>query len=271
VPLRGIPKGKFIKEPYFAIIMEKDIFYNLGLTKGEIAVYLALLKRGNSSIGNIVKESKVTKSKVYDILDRLKDKGLASKSLKNNVMHYTAAPPNFLIELIEKKEKEITEQKQSLEKIMPELNAIQHLALQKERTEIFEGFRGLKNAFQIIANEFEQDQEFLVIGVDKTLNQQQLNFFRNYHKIKKKSKIKTKVIFTTNLKGVSEYHLPQDKYNKERYLQQSSAVPINIYKDIIIIPLLEAGEKEITILIRNKKLAEGFKQYFYTLWKISKK
>jgi len=251
--------------------MDKKILYDLGLTKGEVETYLALLKIGNSSIGNIVRESKVTKSKVYDILDRLKDRGLVSSSLKNGIHNYNAAPPNFLLDLLEKREESIRQQKKQLEKVIPDMAALQTPSLKKETAEIFEGFRGLKNAFQIIANGFEPNEEFLVFGVDDTLNQQQLNFFINYHKQKVKSKIKTKVIFTKNLKGVKDYHLKQDKYNEERHLNQTSAVPINIYKDTVIIPLLEKDEKEITIFLRNKKLAEGFRQYFYTLWDISKK
>ena len=141
---------------------------------------------------------------------------------------------------------------------------------QKERAEIYEGFQGMKNAFETLVNEFEKDKEFLVLGVDKTLTQQQLNFFIQYHQRKVKAKVITKVIFTSNLRGIKEYHLKQDKYNEERYFNQTSAVPINIYKDFVLIPLIEKGEKETTILIHNRKLARGFREYFNTLWKISK-
>ena len=51
--------------------MDETLLEKLGLTKGEIKVYLALNKLGESSIGPIGKESKVSKSKMYDILDKL--------------------------------------------------------------------------------------------------------------------------------------------------------------------------------------------------------
>jgi sugar-specific transcriptional regulator TrmB len=44
----------------------------LGLTEGESKVYLALLRTGPSTIGRIIKEARVSNSKIYDILDRLK-------------------------------------------------------------------------------------------------------------------------------------------------------------------------------------------------------
>ncbi|MCH7567927.1 MAG: helix-turn-helix domain-containing protein [Nanoarchaeota archaeon] len=250
--------------------MNKEFFYNLGLTKGETEVYLALLKIGQAPVGKIVKEAKITKSKIYDILDRLKNKGLVSNFLKNKVNYYNAAPPNFLQGLLDKKAKEIQNQKKELQELIPSLSDLQTISSKEERAEIFEGYNGLKNAFQIVENEFQPNEEFLVFGVDKTLNEQQLNFFINYHKKRVKAKLKTKVIFTTNLKGVKEYHQKQDAYNQERFLDQSSAIPINVYKDNVIIPLLGSGEKEITIFIKNKKLAKGFQEYFNTLWKISK-
>jgi sugar-specific transcriptional regulator TrmB len=249
--------------------MNKEALYKLGLTKGEAEVYLALLKVGFSSIGKIVAESKVTKSKVYDILSRLGTKGLVSSSLKNGVQFYDAAPPNFLVELINKQEQELKKEKEALNELLPSLLAMQKEPSKKQRTEIFDGFRGLKNAFQIAENEFEAEEEFLVLGVGVKLTAQQLRFFIDYHGQRIKSKIKTRVIFTSNLKGVKEYHQKQDKHNQERFIDQPSAVPINIYKDIIIIPLLE-GPKETTILIRNETLAKGLKQYFETLWKLAK-
>lgn len=250
--------------------MEREFLYKIGLTKGETEVYLALLKIGQSSIGKIVEISMVTKSKVYDILNRLRSKGLVSTSIKNKIQLYDAASPQFLLDYLSKKEEELVKQKTELLTLLPQLMKIQSSASKKERVEIFEGFRGLKNAFQIAENEFEENEEFLVLGVDKTLNIQQLQFFIQYHKRRVEKKVKTKVIFTSNLRGVREYHQKKGRYNEERFLNQTSAVPINIYKDMIMIPLLESEEKEIAIFIRNKKLAEGFRQYFYTLWKISK-
>ncbi len=268
-PLRGYYKNLY-KVCFSFPKMDFQVLKNIGLSEGEIKTYLALLKLNYSSIGNIVREAKVTKSKVYDILDRLISKGLVSTSLKNGVKYYGAAPPDFLLELLQNKEKEIKKQEKDIQKLIPSLLALQ-IPSEENRVEIFEGFQGLKNAFQVIENEFKTNEKFLVVGVENTLNQQQLNFFLNFHNKKIKSKIKTKVIFTENLKGVNEYHPKKNEYNQERFLDQSSAIPINIYRDIVIIPIIKKDEEEITILIRNKNLAEGFRQYFYTLWKIAKK
>ena len=51
---------------------------HLGLTNGEVRIYLSLLKLVSSKVGSIVKDSRVSYSKVYDVLERLITKGLVS-------------------------------------------------------------------------------------------------------------------------------------------------------------------------------------------------
>ena len=59
--------------------MDTKILENIGFTKGEIRVYLAMLDLGNTTTGPIILKSKVARSKVYEILERLKEKGLISE------------------------------------------------------------------------------------------------------------------------------------------------------------------------------------------------
>lgn len=49
-------------------------------------MYAALLKLGSSKVAEIVKESRVSYSKVYDVLERLGLKGLVShKTIKSDI------------------------------------------------------------------------------------------------------------------------------------------------------------------------------------------
>ena len=59
--------------------MDKKLLESIGMTSGEVSVYLALLDLGISSTGNIIKKSNVSSSKVYLILERLLQKGLISQ------------------------------------------------------------------------------------------------------------------------------------------------------------------------------------------------
>ena len=68
--------------------MDKNIqnLVNLGLTEGEAKVYTALLGTGSSTVGPIVKASGVASSNIYDILERLIEKGLVSFIIKSKLV-----------------------------------------------------------------------------------------------------------------------------------------------------------------------------------------
>ena len=72
-----------------------ELLEKIGLTKGESKVYLALLRIGKSNIGPIIKEAKVSNSKVYDILDRLAQKGLVGVAIEK--VTYTSIQVGLII------------------------------------------------------------------------------------------------------------------------------------------------------------------------------
>src|SRR3989344_7793587 len=132
--------------------MEKSALTNLGLTEGESKVYLALLKQGSSTVGPIVKEAKVAYSNIYEILDRLLEKGLVSFIIKEKTRHYQAAQPSQLQDYLEKKESQLAEEKSILKKLIPELEKLQEQT-HRQQAEIFLGLKGMKTAFERITQE----------------------------------------------------------------------------------------------------------------------
>ena len=66
----------------------------MGLTSGEAKVYVALAEIGSTTVGPIVNKSKVAYSNIYEILNRLIDKGLVSFIIKEKTKYFQAATPN---------------------------------------------------------------------------------------------------------------------------------------------------------------------------------
>ena len=101
--------------------MNKELLRQIGLTDGEIKIYFALLDKGSSKTGELSKNSGVHTSKVYPILDKLIQKGLASYIIENNVRYYQATDPKQLIEYMRQKKRAIDEQEKEIEKLIPEI------------------------------------------------------------------------------------------------------------------------------------------------------
>ena len=58
--------------------METKALQNIGLTKNEITVYLTLLELGTTTTGPLTYKSGLHNSRVYESLNKLIEKGLAS-------------------------------------------------------------------------------------------------------------------------------------------------------------------------------------------------
>src|SRR5690606_15462317 len=55
----------------------------LGLTAGEARVYMSLLRLGPSKVGAVVRESRVSYSKVYDVLERRSEERRVGKECRS--------------------------------------------------------------------------------------------------------------------------------------------------------------------------------------------
>jgi HTH-type transcriptional regulator, sugar sensing transcriptional regulator len=126
----------------------------LGLTNGEARVYLSLLKLGSAKVGEIIKDSTISYSKVYDVLQRLSIKGLTSQIIVENIKHFNAVEPYRLHEYIKRKEEELDTQKGIIDKIIPQLAEYARDIRNKKKSsaEIFIGDRGLRTAYEILFN-----------------------------------------------------------------------------------------------------------------------
>lgn len=249
--------------------MDTKPLEKIGLTKGEINVYLALLKLGQTTAGPIVDEAKVTRSKIYDILERLKNKGLVSYITKESTKYFSAADPHSVLDYLEEKEKEVYEEKESIKQILPELLLQQSLVGKEKLAEIFIGIKGMQNAFNVLINEFDSKEIYYAFGAGKGENVKQIQlFFSRLHQQRVSKKVKSKIIFNESSRGLFELQ-EKSKLVEARYLKGSTPAAINIYKDFTIIAIL--NKEPIAFLIRNKETADSFKEYFKVMWDTAKR
>lgn len=249
--------------------MDMKILQDIGLTESEIKVYLALLKLGQTTAGKIVDEAKVTRSKIYDILERLKTKGLVSYIVKESTKYFSATNPNNILRYLEEKEKKIQEEKNSIKKILPELLNQQKLSQKDKVAEVFIGVNGMKNAFNVLVEEFEEKEPYYVFGAGKGENVEQIQiFFSQLHLKRKEKKVKSFIIFNESSRSLFEEQ-EKSKLAEVRYIKQSTPTAINVYKDYTIMAILT--KEPITLLIKNKETADSFREYFKLMWKIAKK
>jgi len=250
--------------------MELADLRKIGLTKGEIAIYSALLDLGESTRTKLTKKSGISPSKIYDVANRLLEKGIISTVKKNGIIHFSAADPEKLKEFIEQKEKDIETEKTLVDNILPMLISKYQKTEEESDIEVFYGWEGMKTAFNDVVKSLGKGDENCILGASLGKNPKQADiFFSQYYNLVDKKGYKQRIIFNSNVKENKERISHFYKFPHEiRFIDQETYTEISLYKDKVLVILLLS--KPIVIRIKNKEAANSFKQFFESIWKISK-
>ena len=91
-----------LSEPMYQELLQKT-----GLSLNEARVYEALLNLGEANVNSISIRSKVHRRNVYDSLNKLIEKGLASETFVKGEKLFKPTDPERLKEIIKEKETEL--------------------------------------------------------------------------------------------------------------------------------------------------------------------
>ncbi len=249
--------------------MNTKILEQIGLTAGEIKTYLALLKLGTTSTGPIAKESQVSRSKLYSILDKLEKKGLASHIEKNGVTYFQGVEPKKIQDYLKKKEEEFQKLEKEFQNFLPTLEAF-HKEKTAEKVSVYQGSKGLITAHEHLYLKLKRVEWYYYMGIPAFQPQPHHLYWQRDHERRIKAGIKCKLLFNKDtpkeiLKNRNSY-----KECEARHMPTSIKTPtmFMIYKDTVVIATQYPAV--IAIEITSKQVADSFFAYFNEFWKQSK-
>jgi sugar-specific transcriptional regulator TrmB len=243
----------------------------LGLTDGEAKAYEALVGLGPSTVGPIVKRSGIAYSNIYEVLQRLAEKGLVTHITREDTKVFSAVPPHRLQEYLEKREEEIARSKMVLDGILPALNNLQAAERGRADAEVFLGSRGLRTAYDLLYDEMACGAECLYFNeFNPAYAERMIVFYAKEWPRMRKLKITARGILHVRDKNtIFDKKLPSFLKKHERYIAFPVPGNIDIVKDKILITSWE-GEP-VGILIHSQQVAQNFRDYFEAVWKMAKK
>lgn len=249
--------------------MDTKLLEEIGLTEGEVKVYLTLLGSGTSKTGPLAVNAGVSSSKVYKILSRLEKKGLVVHVLKGEIKFFSALEPNRILDYLTEKQTDLDFKRKEIEKIIPELQKLQKLADLKSEASIYEGYKSVTNFFRNILDELGPGDIYYVIGAgygDMVPDLHQ--FFFTHHKRRAFRKIKVKMLANYDTKEdlVETARL----YSEVRFLPQYliTNTEIVFYNNKVFIAIFTKEPKGF--MIESEEAVKSFHKYFNALWRIAK-
>lgn len=235
---------------------------SLGLSRKEASVYLALLPRAGVGSSKLIASTGLHGQVVYDALARLEELGLAKHAIERGRKKFSAAPPLRLLSLAEEK------------KLVAQSTARELLArYQGAHEQDFEVFQG-ESAF--IAHEFETlesvpngscidvlggagDRYFEILGTEADA----------YEEIRAKKEISVRYIGSEDQRVVLEFLSKSRKFFEYRIFTGLSTgkVNTNTYPGFVTLNIF--GDPILSFTITNKAVAEGYREFFESLWQLS--
>jgi HTH-type transcriptional regulator, sugar sensing transcriptional regulator len=244
-----------------------DVIHNLkqlGLTEGEARVYFSLLKLGSTKIGPIVNDSHISRSKVYDVLERLTAKGLVSHITKGEVRHYNAVGPYRLRDYIAKKEELIRSQREIIDDMIPYLAQVASRN-RESSAEIFTGDKGLRSAYEIMYKDAKAGEVLRYFYPYDDYHEVASPFYERLYRFQKSKKLKEKGIGIEAFKK-SKYYKSYPKDAKMRFVSFPLPGTMDVFQDMLLIVSWEAMTG---ILVTSKEISEHFSRYFDSVWEIA--
>ncbi len=229
-----------------------------GLTDNEIKIYLALLKLRTANPSETAKETGLSRSYVYDALERLIEKEIVSSVLKNNKRNYAPKEPKMLGELIKQR-------LESLQKIIPKLENLQKSQKEDIKVELHKGNYVYKTLLNDIISTLEKDKEVLIFGVDDDglikLDPHYKTHLEIYFSRLRKLNIKEKVIAKKGSKILEEAKTTTYRFLPKEVIGNTA---FEVYGNKVGIFLW--GNQNYLILIENKEVADSYRNQFKILW-----
>ncbi len=242
--------------------MEK-LLKELGFSEREVKVYLALLELGSTTTGPIASKTRIQHSKVYQTLEKLIDKGLASYIIKSKTKYFQAENPKRILSSLKEKEHAFRE-------ILPRLEQKQKFSQQPQTAKVYEGYKAIKAMFESILEETNKNSYYYVFAFkDEYLNSPLASrFLRQIHMQLAEKKVDDRLIANNSIKKEFKENYAGIKNLKARFTSINLPLGLMIINDKVINWIWSS--RPTAVEITSKQIASQYKKFFLEIWKNAK-
>jgi len=119
----------------------KEQLEAIGFDKREAEIYIVLSKLGKATVTELMKHTEIERRSIYDVLERLVQKGRTSFVEENGTRVYSPISPDIILA-------DLKHQGEEFEKVIPQLKSLEEP--QTAKVEVLKGKKGLMAIFHEI-------------------------------------------------------------------------------------------------------------------------
>ena len=240
----------------------------LGLTDKEVAVYIAMLGMGPNTVQTIARKAKIARSTTYVVLGALQRHDLVTQYESGKKTLFSAEDPERLLHILQHKEAELHDINQTLQKLLPQLQALMKKAADQPLVRYYNGIEGLKAIRQeMVMYCGTQDTWYNFAPVDHLSDVFGKDGLPYKSRILKG--IRSKTIFTTSSPQLKNELLRKanDHRTERKYISPdlfTSTSGLTIYCDRIAMAMFTGNVGGV--IIESKSLAAMMEEFFQLSW-----
>jgi sugar-specific transcriptional regulator TrmB len=141
------------------MVQLKQLLLKLNLNEKETVLFLTLVKLGKAGVSAIARESSITRTHIYDIVQNLVEKGLVSEVEERGIKTYEAVGHAGLLAFVSREQKQLQNIEKKIAEAASEFNALQVGTQQKTKVRFFDGVEGIKSIYQEVERDVEASTE----------------------------------------------------------------------------------------------------------------
>ena len=239
--------------------MDLTVLEDLGLTRAEIKIYVALLELGSTKAGAVLKRTGLQNSVVHLTLAKLVEKGLISFVCKGRVRHYQAGDPHNILRFLDEK-------RARLSTLIP-LLVDKQVTQERQEAEVFEGLPGLKSMLYQLIEPARRGDEYLFFSF-YTPNENDYQEVFSFYEEFERERIQRGIIVKGIARSVLKKRLTRRRAGSVVFVDFPIIQNVSVFQNKVI--MTPWDERQVSFLATSSQLAENFRQYFYSVWNSAK-
>ena len=239
--------------------MALELLRKIGLSDGERKVYAALLDLGTAPLNRIHERVGIERRNIYDILNKLIERGLVTYITENKRRAFRLVHPNRLLGYLDEKAEELQRVKDQVQEEIPTLVKKFAFAQPEIGAEIYRGAEGVKAVWDDMLNA----KEIRWIGSGFYVPEKYPTFFKSWDRRRAERKIKSIHLF----RGEKRNHPDRKLFPHSKFLppEFSGNPTVTVVCGSKVVQFLY-GWSFFAFVIESKELAENYRRYHKYLW-----
>jgi sugar-specific transcriptional regulator TrmB len=241
-----------------------SVLEDIGLTKREIQVYEEVLRRGETKIGALFDDLHMHSQIIYRVIKSLMDKGLLTEFYRRGRKHVRAESPNKLIQMEEKRLAQLTA-------FVPSLISLHKKGQYETIVRVEKGNDAIIRLRTKAIEVLKRGQTFYVIGGSTE------HFYdimgrelERIERLRVKKGIKRKIISYESQRGRTQIIEKKTPLVDLRYIEGEKISPASTVVFGDTVGLMIWTDEPVAITLQSKELADSYRDFFESLWKIAK-